>query len=115
MKDPCKKGSPHKAQAIQNYLINTVKKCKQFHFTRFFQENIKDLKNMWKGIKKIISSNNFKHIFPTAITVIKETVTNPPDIANAFNNHFAKVPIDTQSSIRLPPTPKYRIIHYNSN
>ena len=52
-----------------------------------------------KGIKKIISSNNSNHIFPTAITVNNETLTNPPDIGNAFNNYFAKVAIDIQFSI----------------
>ena len=36
---------------------------------------------MWRGIKKII--------------------TNPSDIVNAFNNYFAKVAIDIQSSIRF--------------
>ena len=56
---------------------------------------------MWRGIKKIISSNNFNHIFPTAVTVNNQTVTNPSDIANAFNNYFAKVGIDIQSSIRF--------------
>ena len=57
---------------------------------------------MWRGIKKMISSNNSNHIFPTAIKVNKETITNPSDIANAFNNIFAKVAIDIQSSIRFP-------------
>ena len=57
----------------------------------------KDLKNMWKGTKKIISTNNSNHIFPTAITVNSETITT----ANAFNNYFAKVAIDVQSSIRF--------------
>ena len=56
---------------------------------------------MWKGIKKIIYSNNCNHIFPTANTVNNETITNPSDIANAFNNYFANVAIDIQSSIRL--------------
>ena len=50
----------------------------------------------------MISSNNSNHIFPTAIKVNKETITNPSDIANAFNNIFAKVAIDIQSSIRFP-------------
>ena len=56
---------------------------------------------MWRGIKKIISSNNSSHTFPTAITVNNETITNPSDIANAFNNYFAKVAINIQSSIRF--------------
>ena len=45
---------------MQKYFVNTVKKSKQFYFTRFFQENIKKPKNMWSGIK-----------IPTATTVTK--------------------------------------------
>ena len=56
---------------------------------------------MWKGIKKIISSNNSNNFFPTAIIVNSEIITNPSDIANAFKNYFAKVTIDIQSSIRF--------------
>ena len=48
---------------------------------------------MWRGKKKIISSNSSIQIFPTAITVNNETITNPSNIANAFNNYFAKVTI----------------------
>ena len=49
---------------------------------------------MWRGRKKIISSDNSNHIFPTAITVNKETITNSSDIW-----HFDKVAIDIQFSI----------------
>ena len=56
---------------------------------------------MWRGVKKTISSNNSNHTFPTATTVNNETITNPSDIANAFNNYFTKVDIDIQSSIRF--------------
>ena len=47
------------------------------------------------------SSNNSNYTFPTAITVNNETITNPFDITNHFNNYFAKVAIDIQSSIRF--------------
>ena len=56
---------------------------------------------MWRGIKKIISSNNSNHTFPTAITVNNEIITNPSDIANSFNNYFVKVAINIQSPIRF--------------
>ena len=56
---------------------------------------------MWRGIKKIISSNNSNHVFLTAVTANNETITNPSDIANSFNNYFAKVALDIQSSIRF--------------
>ena len=45
--------NPHKMQGIQKLFINTFKKGKQFYFTNFFQENMKDLKNMWRGINNI--------------------------------------------------------------
>ena len=54
---------------------------------------------MWKEIKKITSSNNSNHVFPAAITVNKEAITNPSEINNAFNNYFRKVSIDIQPSI----------------
>ena len=102
MKDPCKKSEAHiRYKQYRNLLSTLLKKSKKFYFTRCFQGNIKDLKNMWRGIKEIISSNSSNHIFPTAITVNNETITNPSDIANAFNNYFAKVAIDIQSSIRF--------------
>ena len=93
-------------QPIQKYFTNTIKKSKQFYFARFFQENIKDHKNIWRGKNKI-SSNNSYHIFPTAITVDKETINYPSAIANAFNNYFAKVAIDIQSSIRFSKKKHY--------
>ena len=54
-----------------------------------------------EGIKKKIPINNCSHTFPTAITINNEAITNPSDIANAFNNNFAEVAIDIQSSIRF--------------
>ena len=56
---------------------------------------------MWRGIKKIIYSNNSNRIFPTAITISNETIPNPSDIANAFSNYFAKLAKDIKSSIRF--------------
>lgn len=43
---------------------------------------------MWKGVKKIISSNNFN-----------TGINNPSDIANVLNNYFNKVARDIHSSI----------------
>ena len=79
-----KKRKPTLDTSNTNLLSTLLKKNKQFYFPRLFQENIKDLKTMWRGIKKIISSNNSNHIFPTAITVYNQTITDPSDIADAF-------------------------------
>ena len=57
LKELFKKGSSHKIQAIQKSFINTIKKGKQFHFTRFFQGTIKDLK---KDVERNKENNVFK-------------------------------------------------------
>ena len=51
--------------------------------------------------KKIINSIYFNHTFPIAITVNNETISNPSAVVNAFNNSFAKVAKDIQSSLRF--------------
>ena len=56
---------------------------------------------MWKGTKNIISSNNSILTFPFAIRVNNKTITNSSDISNVFNNCFAKVATDLQSSIKF--------------
>ena len=43
---------PHSIQTIHKSFTYMIKKKQTIFYTRFFQENIKDLKNMWKGIKK---------------------------------------------------------------
>ena len=50
---------------------------------------------------KIICLHSFNHNSPIAITVNNETVTNRSDIANDFNDCFAKVGIVIESSIRF--------------
>ena len=57
---------------------------------------------MWKGMKKIISSNDFNHTLPTAIPMNNETITNPSDVSNGFNNYWLQLLLtDVQSSIRF--------------
>ena len=99
MKDPCKKKEAHvRYKQYRNILSTLFKKIKQFSFTRFCQKNSNDPKNMWREIKKIISSNNSTIFF---LLLSQLTITNPSNIANAFSNYFAKVAIYIQSSIRF--------------
>ena len=36
-----------------NLILTLLKRRKKYNFTKFHQENCKDLKNLWKGIKNI--------------------------------------------------------------
>ena len=44
-----------KYKSYRNMLSTLMKKSKQNYFTKFLENNLKNLKNTWKGIKSIIS------------------------------------------------------------
>ena len=41
--------------SYRNLLSTFLKKSKEKYFTNFFNENIKDIKKTWKGIKTLVS------------------------------------------------------------
>ena len=52
----------------------------------------KNIKNTWKGIKSLISLKTVASSIPTAFCLDNgDTITNPYDIANTFNNYFASI------------------------
>ena len=51
-----------------------------------------NIKNIWKGIKSLISLKAVPSNVPTVLSLDDDnTVTNPYDIANNFNNCFASI------------------------
>ena len=50
------------------------------------------MKNAWKGIKSLISLKSVASSAPTVLSHVNgNTITNPYDIANPFNNYFASI------------------------
>ena len=75
----------------RNLLLTLLKRSKQSYFTNYFQTNINDLKNTWKGIKKLISLKRTSNSVPSAVIENNITLTKPKDIANAFNKYFINI------------------------
>ena len=51
-----------------------------------------NIKNTWKGIKPLISLKSVASSVPTILSLDNgDTITNPYNIANTFNNYFASV------------------------
>ena len=49
-------------------------------------------KNTWKGIKYLISLKTKAYSVPTVLSREDgDTITNPYDIANTFNNYFTSI------------------------
>ena len=69
-----------------------MKKSKQAYYDRYFEKNWKNIKNTWKGIKSVISLKAVASIVPTVLSLDNgDTITNPYDIADTFNNYFAAI------------------------
>ena len=69
-----------------------MKKSKQVYYDRYFEKNWKNIMNTWKGIKSLISLKTVASSIPTVFCLDNgDTITNPYDIANTFNNYFASI------------------------
>ena len=86
-KDPVLKEEFH-----TNLLSTLMKKSKQASYDKYFEKNWNNIKNTWKGIKSPISLKTVASNVPTVLSLDNgDTVTNPYDIANTFNNYFASI------------------------
>ena len=62
------------------------------------------MKNIWRGIKQVITIKSKKCQTPNNIVKNNKSLTNPKDIANAFNDYFAAIGSNIASTI--PPATK---------
>ena len=70
----------NKYKSYRNILSTLMKKSKQNYFTKFFENNLKNLKNTWKRIKSITSMKSYSLYFPMILTYLSETIDNPKRI-----------------------------------
>ena len=69
-----------------------MKKSKQAYYDKYFERYWNNIKNMWKGIKSLISLKTLASGLPTILSLDNgDTVSNSYDIANAFNNYFVSI------------------------
>ena len=101
-KDPILKEEFHTNYKKYRYLLSTLmKKSKQAYYDKYFKRNWNNIKNIWKGIKSLISLKAVASSVPTVLSLDNgDTITNPYDIANTFNNYFASMAEITKKSIK---------------
>ena len=78
-------------------LSTLIKKSKQNYFTKFFEDNLENLKNTWKGIKSITSMKSSFSNTPTLLNFQNVNINNPERIANIFKNYFSTIGEKTQA------------------
>ena len=101
-KDPILKEEFHtNYKKYRNLLSTLMKKSKQAYYDKYFERNWNNIKNTWKGIKSLISLKTVASNVPTVLSLDNgDTITNPYDIANTFNNYFASIAETTKRSIK---------------
>ena len=62
------------------------------YYDKYFEIIWDNIKNIWKGIKSLISLKTVTYNVPTVLSLDNgDTITNPYDIANTSNNYFASI------------------------
>ena len=99
-KDPILKAECHTNYQIYKHLLSTLlNKSKQAYYDRYFEKNWKNIKNTWKGIKSLISLKALASSIPTFVSLDNgDTITNPYDLANTFNNYFVSIAETTKKA-----------------
>ena len=99
-KDPTLKEECHtNYKKYRNLLSTLMKKSKQAYYDRYFERNWNNIKNMWKGIKSLISLKTVASSIPIVLSLNNgDILTNPYDIANTFNNYFASIAETTKKT-----------------
>ena len=72
----------------RNLLSTLLKRAKEKCFTNFYNENIKDIKKTWKGIKTSISMKQKSNGTTSLITKDEKDINDPVLIINSFNKFF---------------------------
>ena len=90
-----------KYKKYRNLHSTYTKKSKQAYYDKYFERNWNSIKNTWKGIKSLISLKTVASHVPTTLSLDNgDTITNPYDIVNTFNNCFASIAETTKKSIK---------------
>ena len=91
-KDPQTKDTFYEqCKDYKNMLSTLLKKAKQNYYNQYFEANMNNIKNTWKGIKSILTIKNTSSDFPKCLSSNGSTFTNQVEISNIFNNYFASI------------------------
>ena len=83
-----------KYKQYRNLLSTLMKESKKSYFTNYFQNKLHDLTSAWKGIKNVISLKELPNVVLSNIFDNDQRLTEPQEIANAFNIYFVNVATD---------------------
>ena len=76
-----------------------MKESKQIYYTKYFENNLNNIKNTWKGIK----TKNVTTAVPHSIEFHNRTVTDFTAMSNVFNSYFTSIAEKRNPNIKFSP------------
>lgn len=80
-----------KYNRYRNILNKVIRNAKRLHYQKLFMSSKNDMKQTWQNINAVLKSNKAKHNLPSRFKHNGSTMTNPKEIANAFNNYYINI------------------------
>ena len=84
----------------RNLLTSLIRKSKTRYFKQYFEDNKKNLKSVWNGIKSIINTTKNPNEPPSMLNINSKTITDPSQIADSFNSYFGTIAQKTKNNIK---------------
>ena len=84
---------------FRNRVNRELIKSKKDYYSQYFEDNKKNSKKVWEGIKSIININKCKFKCINQLNVKYKVIDNPKEIVETLNNYFVDVGPNTENSI----------------
>ena len=106
----CKSNDPNdwtQFEKLLNIVNSEIRLAKQAYYQNSFNQYTGDSRKTWQTINELASSKSGK----TAVTSLKVngvSITNPTELSNEFNNHFATIGPELSRNIDSPDGDVYQ-------
>ena len=92
-KDPILKEIFHNEyKERRNYVVNLSRQSKTNYFKRYFEDNLKNSKKIWKGISEIVNMKRKKDCRSIHLEINKQIESDPKKVCAEFNRYFTSEP-----------------------
>ena len=91
-------------KGIRNQTVCLIRVSKRLYFRQFFEVNISNPKNLWKGINDLVSTKPPKSSANISLKLDNKIESDPHKLADEFNKYFTNIAQKIKQDI--PPTRK---------
>ena len=93
-----------KFKIYRNKLKHLLNISKRSYYNNYFKNSMGNIKNIWKGIKQLVTLKQSSTFHPSMIEINNKKLINSKEIANAFNNYFSNVGSSIANNIPIVNT-----------